>query len=168
MNTYQLADHRKTTGWIPQVNDVNGVNFYGMRPVEVAAQAGDLKEFREIIAHPDFDPKGVRVRYFANVLRDYRGEHEDVVAYNQLLPFIEAVEQMAVVKVGELNGFTAGQRISAQDVQDSPPRIYTGIIESVWSDATAYVRWDYNLNFTAERHLVRNGRVELHNLRRMS
>ena len=39
---------------------------------------------------------------------------------------------------------------------------------SVWSDATAYVKWDYNLNFAAERHLVRNGRVELHHLRRMS
>jgi hypothetical protein len=168
MNTYQLAGHRKTTGWIPQENDVNGVNSYGMRPVEVAAQAGDLKEFREIIAHPDFDPKGARVRYFANVLRDYRGEREDVLAYYQLLPLVATVEQMAVVKVDELNGFKAEQRISAQDVQDSPPQVYTGTIESVWSDATAYVRWDYNLNFTAERHLVRNGRVELHNLRRMS
>lgn len=43
MNTYQLAGHRKTTGWISHENDVNGVNLYGMRPVEVAAQAGDVK-----------------------------------------------------------------------------------------------------------------------------
>lgn len=168
MNTYELAGHRKTTGWIPKENDVNGVNSYGMRPVEVAAQAGDLKEFREIISHPDFDPRGARVRYFANVLRDYRHESEDVAAYNQLLPLVVTVEQMAVVKVEKLSGFEAGQRISAQDVECSPPQLYSGTILSVWSDATAVVRWDYNLNFAAERHLVRSGRVELHHLRRMS
>lgn len=168
MNTYQLAGHRETTGWIPKENDVNGVNAFGMRPVEVAAQAGDLKEFREIISHPDFDPRGARVRYFANLLRDYWHEPEDVVAYNQLFPLDVSVEQMAVVKVEELNGFKAGQRISAQDFEASPPQYYSGAIMSVWSDATAYVKWDYNLNFAAERHLVRNGRVELHHLRRMS
>lgn len=168
MNTYELAGHRKTTGWIPKENDVNGVNFYGMRPVEVAAQAGDLKEFREIISHPDFDPRGARVRYFANVLRDYRYEPEDVAAFNQLLPLVATVEQMAVVKVAKLNGFEAGQRISAQDVECSPPQLYSGTIASVWSDATAVVKWDYNLNFAAERHLVRSGRVELHHLRRVS
>ena len=168
MNTYQLAGHREKTGWILKENDVNGVNAFGMRPVEVAAQAGDLKEFREIISHPDFDPRGARVRYFANLLRDYRHEPEDVVAYNQLFPLDVSVEQMAVVKVEELNGFKAGQRISAQDFEASPPQYYSGAIMSVWSDATAYVKWDYNLNFAAERHLVRNGRVELHHLRRMS
>jgi hypothetical protein len=73
-----------------------------------------------------------------------------------------------VVKVAELNGFMANQRISAQDVESRPPQCYPGTIVSVWSDATATVKWDFDLNFEAERHLVRSGRVELHHLSRQA
>jgi hypothetical protein len=72
-----------------------------------------------------------------------------------------------IVKVSALNSFTANQRVCAQDVEAHPVQHYTGKITSVWSDGTAFVNWDFQLNFEAERHLVRNGRVELHLLTRI-
>ncbi|MCE4547682.1 MULTISPECIES: hypothetical protein [unclassified Caballeronia] len=69
-----------------------------------------------------------------------------------------------VVKVSSKNGFMANQRVVGQDVEASPPQLYTGRIHSVWSDGTAMVDWDYSLNHQAERHLVLSGRVRLHHL----
>jgi hypothetical protein len=71
-----------------------------------------------------------------------------------------------VVKVSSKNGFMANQRVVGQDVEASPPQLYTGRIHSVWSDGTAMVDWDYTLNPQAERHLVQSGRVRLHHLSR--
>ena len=51
-----------------------------------------------------------------------------------------------VVKVSNKNGFMANQRVVGQDVEASPPQLYTGRIHSVWSDGTAMVDWDYSLN----------------------
>ena len=99
LNPYCLADHRKTNGWSPSENDVNGVNSFGMKPVEVAAQAGNVEEFVAIVSDPKFDACGTRIRYFASILRDYRGDVDDRAAYDALLPHIVALEsrQHAVV-----------------------------------------------------------------------
>ncbi|NUY06215.1 hypothetical protein [Paraburkholderia youngii] len=69
MNSYELITHDRTSGWNPQSDAVNAVNLYGMRPAEVAAQAGDVREFAAIVAHPDFDPSGARPLFFAEVGR---------------------------------------------------------------------------------------------------
>lgn len=71
-----------------------------------------------------------------------------------------------VVMISIKNGFMANQRVVGQDVEASPPQIYTGRISSVWSDGTAIVDWDYALNAQTERHLVQSGRVRLHYLSR--
>lgn len=70
----------------------------------------------------------------------------------------------AVVKVSEIRGFMAKQRITGQDVEVSPPQLHRGTISSVWSDGTAIVNWDRGHVIDIERHLVRNGRVDLHYL----
>jgi hypothetical protein len=79
-----------------------------------------------------------------------------------------SINVKSVVKVAALNGFTANQRVSAQDVETSPPQSYPGTIVSVFEDGTADVKFDFNLNFAAEKHLVRNGRVDLHHLNRQA
>jgi hypothetical protein len=56
-----------------QITDVNAKNPYGMLPIEVAAQAGDVAEFRAIVDHPDFDPSQGRPHFFAKVGRDRDG-----------------------------------------------------------------------------------------------
>jgi hypothetical protein len=71
-----------------------------------------------------------------------------------------------VVMVTSKNGFMANQRVVGQDVEASPPQLYTGRISSVWSDGTAIVHWDYAINAQAERHLVQSGRIRLHHLSR--
>ncbi len=91
-NIYCLAAHRTTNGWNPSENDVNGVNSFGMRPVEVAAQAGNVEEFVAIVSNPKFEFRGTRIRYFASILRDYRGEADDRAAYARLLPHIVTLE----------------------------------------------------------------------------
>ncbi|WP_321816984.1 MULTISPECIES: hypothetical protein [unclassified Paraburkholderia] len=91
-NVYQLVDHLKTSGWNPSENDVNGVNSFGMRPVDVAAQAGNVDEFLAIVSHPRFEIRGTRIRYFASMLRDYRGDADDRAAYARLLPHIVTLE----------------------------------------------------------------------------
>ena len=73
MNSYQLADRDQTTGWDAAANDVNGVNAFRMRPIEVAAQAGDAVEFHSIMNHPSFDPVGARPFFFADVGRGSGG-----------------------------------------------------------------------------------------------
>lgn len=79
-----------------------------------------------------------------------------------------SINLASVVTVPTLNGFSANQRVTGQDVEASPPQLYMGTIRSIWSDGSAVVKWDCNLNFEAERHLTRNGRVELHHLHRQS
>lgn len=63
-----------------------------------------------------------------------------------------------------MNGFSASQRVVAQDVEASPPQLYSGKIRSVWSDGSTDVKWDHDLPVAAERHLVQNGFVNLHYL----
>jgi hypothetical protein len=75
---------------------------------------------------------------------------------------------VSIVKVSAMNGFSASQRVVAQDVEASPPQLYSGKIRSVWSDGSADVKWDHDLPFAAERHLVQNGFVDLHYLSRLS
>jgi hypothetical protein len=60
MNTYELAAKLQTTGWNSQ-QDVNGRNFYGMTPAQVAAQAGNVEEFRAITSDATFDPEKMGV-----------------------------------------------------------------------------------------------------------
>ncbi|MBN3776597.1 hypothetical protein G3O06_03330 [Burkholderia sp. Ac-20345] len=69
MNTYQLIAHGQTSGWDAARNDVNTRNEYQMLPIEVAAQAGNVDEFRDIMNAPEFDPIGARPRFFAEVGR---------------------------------------------------------------------------------------------------
>jgi hypothetical protein len=73
-----------------------------------------------------------------------------------------------IVMVSVLNGFTSAQRVIGQDVEASPPQLYTGSIVSLWDDGSADVKWDHGFPLEAEKHLVRNGRVQLHHLQRLS
>ena len=73
-----------------------------------------------------------------------------------------SVASHPVVKVSELHGFRENQRITAQDVEARPPQLHTGTIVSLWSDGTATVKFDYDLPFAVERHLVESGHVDLH------
>ena len=85
MNNYELAGHGSTTGWNSKTNEVNGENFYKMRPIEVAAQAGNLVEFRAIMFDSAFEPTGARVQHFANIGRLSGGIHAEE-RYARLLP----------------------------------------------------------------------------------
>ncbi|MGU7775660.1 hypothetical protein ACV229_36595 [Burkholderia sp. MR1-5-21] len=88
MNTYQLVAHGQTNGWNATCNDVNIRNEFRMLPIEVAAQAGDVEEFRAIMNHPTFDPIGARPRYFAEVGRN--GTDYDAEArYRLLTPLLD-------------------------------------------------------------------------------
>jgi hypothetical protein len=58
MNVYQLVAHGQTNRWNPACNGVNTRNGCQMLPIEVAAQAGDIAEFRAIMDNPAFDPIG--------------------------------------------------------------------------------------------------------------
>jgi len=92
MNTYELAGHGCTTGWNARTNDVNGENLYKMRPIEVAAQAADVTEFRAIMLDPAFEPDGARVRYFAEVGR-LSGGMDAEARYARLRPELKLYEE---------------------------------------------------------------------------
>jgi len=92
MNTYELAGHGITTGWNARVDDVNGENFYKMRPIEVAAQAANVTEFRAIMLDPAFEPTGARVHHFANVGR-LAGDVHAEARYARLVPELTFYEQ---------------------------------------------------------------------------
>jgi hypothetical protein len=92
VNHYQLAGRDVTTGWNPATNDVNGLNAFQMRPVEVAAQAGDVQEFLAIVNDPSFDPNGARPFYFAEVGLGCGGMDSDK-RYAQLLPELAAYRE---------------------------------------------------------------------------
>jgi hypothetical protein len=77
-----------------------------------------------------------------------------------------SVASQTAIKVSHLRGFRENQRVVAQDVQASPPQLHAGTIVSVWSDATATVKFDYDLPFAVERRLVQSGHVDLHLLNR--
>lgn len=97
MNRYQLADRGQTTGWHEADNDVNGLNEFRMRPVEVAAQAGNVEEFRAIMNHPSFEPTGARPFYFAEVGLGSGGTDADK-RYRQLRPQLDAYRERFVAK----------------------------------------------------------------------
>ena len=88
MNHYQLITHGQTSGLDASTNDVNGKNFYGMRPVEVAAQAGDVDEFTAIVSHPGFSPSGARPHMFAEVGRISDGYGD--ASFRRLKPALDA------------------------------------------------------------------------------
>jgi len=88
MNTYQLSTRGRTTGWNPACNDVNTRNAFQMLPIEVAAQAGDVDEFRAIMNDPAFDPIGARPRFFAEVGRN-DPDDEANVRYQRLAPLLD-------------------------------------------------------------------------------
>lgn len=75
MNTYELIARGQTSGWNPAANSINAENVFGMRPVEVAAQAGNIDEFIAIVEHPEFDPTGTRPLFFAEVGRVSEGDN---------------------------------------------------------------------------------------------
>jgi hypothetical protein len=92
MNTYELAGHGCTTGWDARTNDVNGENLYKMRPIEVAAQAANVTEFRAIMLDPAFEPDGARVRYFAEVGR-LSSDMDAQARYARLRPELKLYEE---------------------------------------------------------------------------
>ncbi len=98
MNGYELVTHGRTSGWKPEIDAVNAVNFYGMRPVEVAAQAGDVREFTAIVAHPDFDPIGARPLFFAEVGRLSDGYGD--ARFARLRPELDAYRSRFLSKLG--------------------------------------------------------------------
>lgn len=70
-NTYQLSFAGKTNGWNPHENDINGKNMFSMTPAQVAVQAGDVDEFRLIVAHQDFQPELMgSLAVFFNICRE--------------------------------------------------------------------------------------------------
>jgi len=92
MNQYELAGHGSTTGWNAKTNDVNGMNFYKMRPIEVAAQARNCAEFRAIMLDPAFESTGARVHHFADLGRLTGGIHAEE-RYARLVPELALYEQ---------------------------------------------------------------------------
>jgi hypothetical protein len=94
INTYGLAYRDQTTGWNVESNDINGVNQYNMRPIEVAAQAGDVAEFCAIMTHPSFVASGARPRFFADVGRGSRGERRDE-RFLALAPHLKTFDALA-------------------------------------------------------------------------
>jgi hypothetical protein len=92
MNGYELAGHGSTTGWNSKTNEVNGENFYKMKPIEVAAQAGDAVEFRAIMLDIAFEPTGARVHHFAHIGRLTGGIYAEE-RYARLLPELALYEQ---------------------------------------------------------------------------
>lgn len=59
-NTYQLLSKTQTNGWVAENNDINGLNEFNMSPIQVATQAGNLKEMVQILETPGFDPKSAK------------------------------------------------------------------------------------------------------------
>lgn len=82
-NQYQLSSAGKTTGWDPLDNDVNGMNLFSMTPAQVAVQAGDVSEFRQIVSHPQFNPERMgRLAVFFAICREKTPErHTKFMAY---------------------------------------------------------------------------------------
>ena len=78
----------------------------------------------------------------------------------------KAAGQGDVVAIPEMNGIRPRQRVVVTDVQASPPEQHFGKVATVWSDGSAFIDWDDNrLNVQRDRHLVVNGRVDLHHVR---
>ncbi len=101
MSEYVLVKNDRTSGWNGAGQGVNSPNSFGMLPIEVAAQAGDSDEFREIWAHPEFDPAVGNPHRFAEVgrmIRDYQPGAEERYArlklalrdYGMQFPYNEA------------------------------------------------------------------------------
>ena len=89
MNTYQLAAHGATTVWNAANNDVNGLNAFGMRPIEVAAQAGNVGEFMSIMNDPSFNPAGTRPAFFAEVGLGSCGFVAETLRFKALRPHLD-------------------------------------------------------------------------------
>jgi hypothetical protein len=89
MNSYELVWRDRTTGWDATKNDINGLNAYNMRPIEVAAQAGDIEEFRAIVNDPAFNAAGARPFFFADVGRKFGGFNAEQ-RYAALVPELAA------------------------------------------------------------------------------
>lgn len=72
------------------------------------------------------------------------------------------------IKVSEKWGFRENQRVVAQAVASLPIMTFNGTILYVWSDATATVKFDFDIPHDVERELVYCGRIDLHYLSRIS
>ena len=103
MREYALLDKDATTGWDATAFPVNARNSFGMRPIEVAAQAANVEEFNAIRSHPEFDPAGAGPHFFANVGRTTRDGYANADAqyariaaalrsYNEQFPYDEALQ----------------------------------------------------------------------------
>jgi hypothetical protein len=78
-NSYQLSTAGATTGWNPRDNDINGVNLYSMTPSQVAVQAGDVDDFKQIVSHPQFQPEMMGdLAVFFNICRETVPERHKV------------------------------------------------------------------------------------------
>jgi hypothetical protein len=71
-------------------------------------------------------------------------------------------QQTEVVRVKQVRGFQDGQNVAVTDVHANPPQIHRGTISSVWSDETAMITWHDGFVIERDKHLVVNGRVNLH------
>lgn len=70
-NSYQLSTAGATTGWNPRDNDINGTNLFNMTPAQVAVQAGDVDDFKQIVSHPQFQPEMMGdLAVFFNICRE--------------------------------------------------------------------------------------------------
>jgi len=63
-----------------------------MRPIEVAAQAANVTEFRAIMLDPAFQPNGARVRYFADVGR-LSTDMDAAARYTRLRPELKLYDE---------------------------------------------------------------------------
>jgi hypothetical protein len=78
----------------------------------------------------------------------------------------KAARRPDIVTIPEMNGIRQNQRVSIMDVEASPPKEHFGKVAAVWSDGSAYIDWDDNVIDTErDKHLVSNGRVDLHHIR---
>jgi hypothetical protein len=78
-NAYQLSFAGQTTGWNPLDNDINGKNAFSMTPAQVAVQAGDVREFAQIVSHPQFNPEMMgSLAVFFNICREATPERHNV------------------------------------------------------------------------------------------
>jgi hypothetical protein len=110
MAEYILVGRDGTSGWDSARNSVNAPNSFGMRPIEVAAQAADVREFKEIYGHPDFDPSGVDPYRFVEVgrmQRDYMTGAEE--RYTEIKEALRGFNERFPYDA------TAGQRVKRAD-----------------------------------------------------
>ncbi|MBC8641676.1 hypothetical protein IAG25_33155 [Caballeronia sp. EK] len=147
MREYALFDKDTTTGWDAQAFQINARNSFGMRPIEVAAQAANVEEFNAIRNHPDFDPAGAGPHFFADVGRTTRDGYANSEAlykpiaaalrsYNAQFPYDEALKTR--VKAAEQAGLPAVSPDDSTAVRAAKERFFAATaVNSDSADADA-------------------------------